>query len=95
MDGRGRVGGKWLEGKVGYADGEKLAKQRPKRINGIERINGIDGIDGIDGIERIITGTQLLLEKPEKQGTARRGAGRFVESGTITQFGSAYLTHVS
>lgn len=78
-----------MEGKVGYADGEKLAKQRPKRIN------EIDGIDGIDGIERIITGTQLLLEKPEKQGTARRGAGRFVESGTITQFGSAYLTHVS
>ena len=72
-----------MEGKVGYADGEKLAKQRPKRI------------DEFDGIERIITGTQLLLEKPEKQGTARRGAGRFVESGTITQFGSAYLTHVS
>ena len=86
MDGRGRVGGKRLEGKVGYADGEKLAQQRPKRIN---------EIDGIERIERIITGTQLLLEKPEKQGTARRGAGRFVESGTITQFGSAYLTHVS
>ena len=75
-----------MEGKVGYADGEKLAQQRPKRIN---------EIDGIERIERIITGTQLLLEKPEKQGTARRGAGRFVESGTITQFGSAYLTHVS
>ena len=78
-----------MEGKVGYADGEKLAQQRPKRIN------EIDGIDGIERIERIITGTQLLLEKPEKQGTARRGAGRFVESGTITQFVSAYLTHVS
>lgn len=92
MDGRGRVGGKRLEGKVGYADGEKLAKQRPKRIDGI---NGIERIDGIERIERIITGTQLLLEKPEKQGTARRGAGRFVESGTKTQFVSAYLTHVS
>lgn len=86
MDGRGRVGGKRLEGKVGYADGEKLAQQRPKRINEIKRI---------ERIERIITGTQLLLEKPEKQGTARRGAGRFVESGTKTQFVSAYLTHVS
>lgn len=89
MDGRGRVGGKRLEGKVGYADGEKLAQQRPKRIN------EIDGIERIERIERIITGTQLLLEKPEKQGTARRGAGRFVESGTKTQFVSAYLTHVS
>lgn len=78
-----------MEGKVGYADGEKLAQQRPKRIN------EFDGIERIERIERIITGTQLLLEKPEKQGTARRGAGRFVESGTITQFGSAYLTHVS
>lgn len=75
-----------MEGKVGYADGEKLAQQRPKRINEIKRI---------ERIERIITGTQLLLEKPEKQGTARRGAGRFVESGTKTQFVSAYLTHVS
>ena len=35
------------------------------------------------------------MEKPEKQGTACRGPGRFVESGTGTQFGSAYLTHVS